>query len=73
MEYMEKVDLIFQLSDRKRKFNKLFKDEKSKEQLYKWLKSELAYTSNNIEGNTLTSFLQEMILFYLKSLHHHEF
>lgn len=54
MEYMEKVDLIFQLSDRKRKFNKLFKEEKSKEQLYKWLKSELAYTSNNIEGNILT-------------------
>ncbi len=54
MEYVEKVDLIFQLSDRKRKFNKLFKEEKSKEQLYKWLKSELAYTSNNIEGNTLT-------------------
>ena len=54
MKYMEKVDLIFQLSDRKRKFNKLFKEEKSKEQLYKWLKSELAYTSNNIEGNTLT-------------------
>ena len=54
MEYMERVSLISQLSDRKRKFNKLFKDEKSKEQLYKWLKSELAYTSNNIEGNTLT-------------------
>lgn len=54
MEYMEQVSLISQLSDRKRKFNKLFKDEKSKEQLYKWLKSELAYTSNNIEGNTLT-------------------
>lgn len=54
MEYMEKVSLISQLSDRRRKFNKLFKDEKSKEQLYKWLKSELTYTSNNIEGNTLT-------------------
>ena len=54
MEYMERVSLISQLSDRKRKFNKLFKEEKSKEQLYKWLKSELAYTSNNIEGNTLT-------------------
>ena len=51
---MERVSLISQLSDRKRKFNKLFKEEKSKEQLYKWLKSELAYTSNNIEGNTLT-------------------
>ena len=54
MEYMEKVSLISQLSERKQKFNKLFKNEKNKEQLYKWLKSELAYTSNNIEGNTLT-------------------
>ena len=51
---MEKVHLTSQLSDKKRKFNKIFNNEKSKEQLYKWLKSELAYTSNNIEGNTLT-------------------
>lgn len=54
MEYMETVSLISQLSDKKRKFNKIFNNEKSREQLYKWLKSELAYTSNNIEGNTLT-------------------
>ena len=46
--------LLSKISDKKRKFNKLFSDNKSKEQLYKWLKSELAYTSNNIEGNTLT-------------------
>ena len=54
VEFMEKVHLTSQLSDKKRKFNKIFNNEKSKEQLYKWLKSELAYTSNNIEGNTLT-------------------
>ncbi|MBQ3311420.1 Fic family protein [bacterium] len=46
--------LLSQISGKKRKFNKLFIDNKGKEQLYKWLKSELAYTSNNIEGNTLT-------------------
>ena len=46
--------LLSKISSKKRKFNKLFSDNKSKEQLYKWLKSELAYTSNNIEGNTLT-------------------
>ena len=46
--------LLSKISGKKRKFNKLFNDNKSKEQLYKWLKSELAYTSNNIEGNTLT-------------------
>lgn len=46
--------LLSNISSKKKKFNKLFSDNKSKEQLYKWLKSELAYTSNNIEGNTLT-------------------
>ena len=46
--------LLSKISSKKKKFNKLFSDNKSKEQLYKWLKSELAYTSNNIEGNTLT-------------------
>ncbi len=46
--------LLSNISSKKNKFNKLFSDNKSKEQLYKWLKSELAYTSNNIEGNTLT-------------------
>jgi len=46
--------LLSKIATKRKKFKKLFKDEKSKEQLYKWLKSELAYTSNNIEGNTLT-------------------
>ena len=54
MEKSEKTSLISLLSDRKRKFTEIFKDNKTKQQLYKWLKSELAYTSNNIEGNTLT-------------------
>lgn len=46
--------LLSKITSKRNKFKKLFNDEKSKEQLYKWLKSELAYTSNNIEGNTLT-------------------
>lgn len=46
--------LLTEIKNKKSKFNKIFSDNKSKEQLYKWLKSELAYTSNNIEGNTLT-------------------
>lgn len=46
--------MISNIKDKKQKFKKIFNDKKSKEQLYKWLKSELAYTSNNIEGNTLT-------------------
>jgi len=46
--------LLSKIASKRNKFKKLFNDDKSKEQLYKWLKSELAYTSNNIEGNTLT-------------------
>jgi len=46
--------LLLKIASKRNKFKKLFKDEKNKEQLYKWLKSELAYISNNIEGNTLT-------------------
>ena len=46
--------ILSNIAGKRNKFKKLFNDDKSKEQLYKWLKSELAYTSNNIEGNTLT-------------------
>lgn len=46
--------LLSKIASKRNKFKKLFNEDKSKEQLYKWLKSELAYTSNNIEGNTLT-------------------
>ena len=46
--------LLSKIASKRNKFKKLFNDDKIKEQLYKWLKSELAYTSNNIEGNTLT-------------------
>ena len=46
--------LLTKIKNKKSKFSKIFSDNKSKEQLYKWLKSELTYTSNNIEGNTLT-------------------
>ncbi|MBO6273071.1 Fic family protein [bacterium] len=46
--------LLSKIASKRDKFKKLFNDDKSKEQLYKWLKSELTYTSNNIEGNTLT-------------------
>ncbi len=54
MNAIEKSILISDITTKRLKFKKIFCDNKSKEQLYKWLKSELAYTSNNIEGNTLT-------------------
>ena len=46
--------LLSKIASKRNKFKKLFNYNKNREQLYKWLKSELAYTSNNIEGNTLT-------------------
>lgn len=46
--------LLSKITTKRNKFKKLFNDDKRREQLYKWLKSELAYTSNSIEGNTLT-------------------
>jgi len=61
MKYSEKA-IISELFNKKRLFNKLFKNEKNKEQLYKWLKSELAYTSNNIEGNTLTRKETQLVI-----------
>ena len=54
MDPLEYALLLQRISNKMLKFKNLFSDEQSKEQLYKWLKSELAYTSNNIEGNTLT-------------------
>ena len=47
-------NILTKLSEKKHRYNKLFKSDKNKAALFKWLKSELAYTSNNIEGNTLT-------------------
>lgn len=46
--------LLLKVTSKRKEYKKLFNNNKAKEQLYKWLKSELAYTSNNIEGNTLT-------------------
>ena len=54
--------LLTEIKNKKNKFNKIFFDNKSKEQLYKWLKSELAYTSNNIEGNTLTRKETQLVI-----------
>ena len=54
MENSENIYILSQISDKKKKYKKLFNTNKSREQLYKWLKSELAYTSNHVEGNTLT-------------------
>ena len=42
------------IMDNKAKLNQLLKDKDNQKTLDAWLKTELAYTSNKIEGNTLT-------------------
>lgn len=53
MENPKKMSLISQLVNKRQKYDKIFSNERSKLQLYKWLRTELTYTSNYIEGNSL--------------------
>lgn len=62
MEKSKNQDLILQIDIRKTKYNQLLKNKTTKNEFYKWLKSELAYTSNNIEGNTLTRKETQLII-----------
>jgi Fic family protein len=49
---LEKI--ITEIEEKNKIYNKLLENENNKTTLNKWLKSELSYTSNSIEGNTLT-------------------
>lgn len=46
--------ILSKILGHQKRYKKLFSSNRNKELLYNWLKSELAYTSNHIEGNTLT-------------------
>ncbi|MBR2430485.1 Fic family protein, partial [bacterium] len=46
----------------KKELKELLKSHDNRKSLYKWLKSELAYTSNAIEGNTLTRKETELVI-----------
>ncbi|MCQ2740206.1 MAG: Fic family protein [bacterium] len=46
----------------KNSLKELLKNKNNRAILYKWLKSELAYTSNAIEGNTLTKKETELVI-----------
>lgn len=48
------TDILKEIDNNKKKLTDLLKTENNKKVLDKWLKLELAYTSNAIEGNTLT-------------------
>ena len=57
---MEK--LLLEIELHKSKLNKLLANKDNKYQLNKWLKTELAYTSNAIEGNTLTRKETQLVI-----------
>ena len=46
----------------KKELKELLESNDNRKSLYKWLKSELAYTSNAIEGNTLTRKETELVI-----------
>lgn len=52
----------YNITEYKSKLQKLLKKPNNQEVLNKWLKSELAYTSNAIEGNTLTRKETELVI-----------
>jgi len=54
--------MLNELKTTKKILKKILKNKNNKESLYKWLKSELAYTSNAIEGNTLTRKETELVI-----------
>lgn len=54
--------ILSNLVENQKKYKKIFNTNKNKETLYKWLQSELAYTSNHIEGNTLTRKETKLII-----------
>ena len=47
-------EIRFKIEENRKKLQKLLQNKDDQKVLDKWLKTELAYTSNAIEGNTLT-------------------
>ncbi|MBR6162850.1 Fic family protein [bacterium] len=54
--------LLSEIKEQKVKLAKLLKNKNNKKQFEKWLKTELAYTSNAIEGNTLTRKETQLVI-----------
>lgn len=54
--------MISEIKQAKNILKNLLKSKDNQSSLYKWLKSELAYTSNAIEGNTLTRKETELVI-----------
>ena len=54
--------ILSEIEINKEKLIKILKDKNSKVEFNKWLKTELAYTSNAIEGNTLTRKETQLVI-----------
>ena len=54
--------LLSEIREQKLKLEKLLKNKNNKREFEKWLKTELAYTSNAIEGNTLTRKETQLVI-----------
>lgn len=54
--------ILEEIKNNQQKLNKLLENPNNKKEMYKWLKTELAYTSNAIEGNTLTRKETELVI-----------
>ncbi len=54
--------ILSEIEENKIKLSKALKNKNNKNEFYKWLKTELAYTSNAIEGNTLTRKETQLVI-----------
>ena len=54
--------ILSQIEENKQQLSKLLNNKNNKTELIKWLKTELAYTSNAIEGNTLTRKETQLVI-----------
>lgn len=54
--------LLTEIEENKVKLIKILQNKNNKKEFHKWLKTELAYTSNAIEGNTLTRKETQLVI-----------
>ncbi len=55
-------EILNEIEENKRKLSKLLENIDNKKELINWLKTELSYTSNAIEGNTLTRKETQLVI-----------
>lgn len=55
-------NILSEIKTNKEKLIKILENKNNKAEFYKWLKTELAYTSNAIEGNTLTRKETQLVI-----------